>query len=209
MGQTYWTKQRVTEAMFRWKREFGIQPMADDWLHALPRGYPSAAAVRREFGNWSNACQELGLCLNERLKPSKLEMEPRTLEQCLELIDKYSINGVAPPIIKPLRRHFANHELTWIEACDLAGLKPWTPTHRRDHKGKEKPAKRPRFKFDHEEARRLYNYGQGSGIEAMAKKFGVSEQAIRYAVVPGEKERMQRAGARNHQRRREMESART
>jgi hypothetical protein len=206
MGQTYWTKQRITEAMFRWKREFGIQPMAADWLRALPKGFPSASAVRREFGNWSSACQEVGLCVNEMLKPTDLEMEPRTLEQCLELIKKYSSKGVAPPVINPLRQQFLGHKLTWIEACELTGLSPWTPTNRRDNKGKEK-APRPRYKFDHEEARRLYRLGQGAGIEAMAKKFGVSEQAIRYAVIPGEKERMQRTGALNHRRQKEMTSA--
>ena len=46
---------------------------------------------------------------------------------------------------------------------------------------------RPR-RYDHDEARRLY--GEGVSVRELSARFGVSEYSIRYAVVPGEADKI-------------------
>jgi Homing endonuclease associated repeat len=200
-----WTKERLIEAMLLWKEEFGRQPMATDWLTHLVKGYPSVTPVQAEFGSWTNGCRAAGLHVNEPLKKSTLPLEPRSLEHCLKLLVKYQRDGVAPAPIKPLQEQFANHGLTWLQACEQVGLRPWTP--RNSTKKKEK---RPKHSFDWDEAIRLYDLGRGASFDALATRYGVAPQTIRTVVIPGERERkLKKDRWRRDQRRKEKERART
>ena len=53
---TYWTEERVVEALEAWSLEHGAPPTVTDWRNATPTT-PSAVTVADRFGSWNSALQ--------------------------------------------------------------------------------------------------------------------------------------------------------
>lgn len=49
-----WTRARILEAFFRWRREHGRIPVSTDWMSGVGPDYPTLKTVREVFGCWSD-----------------------------------------------------------------------------------------------------------------------------------------------------------
>lgn len=123
----HWTRERVLEGIRTFAERRGRPPWAKEWLTGTeartdPDGYvyPATSVVLRECGGWTAAIVAAGL------EPPSYPRQRKTLDYYLERIRALSTDGVAPPS----RRHrslvnvLSKRGLTWVEACDRAGVRP-------------------------------------------------------------------------------------
>lgn len=54
-----WNRERIVEAVFQWRYEYGCLPVERDWCPP-PEGYPTSYNVRWHFGSWSGAIVAAG-----------------------------------------------------------------------------------------------------------------------------------------------------
>jgi len=75
--ERYWTSERILEAVARFFRETGRQPISQDWLYndTRPEWAPYTSVVLREFGSWAKCMKAAGFVSYVGIKHRKRRSE--------------------------------------------------------------------------------------------------------------------------------------